>query len=76
MFTFILVTLLAGSSPGPASKPSTAVSDADRMVCKYDIQPGSRLAKRKVCLTVAQWREWKQSEQLYLLRNQFNGSPK
>ena len=75
--TIIAFSLLAGSEGLPAvnlgSKPR---SNIDRVVCKYDREPGSRLAKRKVCLTVAQWREWKQNEQLYLLRNQFNGSPK
>jgi hypothetical protein len=75
--TIIAISMLAGSEGLPAvnlGKPRS--NNIDRVVCKYDREPGSRLAKRKVCLTVAQWREWKQNEQLYLLRNQFNGSPK
>jgi hypothetical protein len=47
-----------------------------RTICKYDKEPGSNLKRRKVCLTRAQWDEWQQSERLYLLRYQFNGSPK
>lgn len=77
--TIIAFSLLAGSEGLPAvnlGEPRSRSNNIDRVVCKYDREPGSRLAKRKVCLTVAQWREWKQNEQLYLLRNQFNGSPK
>jgi hypothetical protein len=71
--TFVAFALLASADGSQAAKPAR---NPERMVCKYDLQPGSRLAKRKVCMTVAQWAEWKQNEQLYLLRNQFNGSPK
>lgn len=75
--TIFVFALLAGSEGLPAvpnlGKPQ---SRHDRMICKYDNEPGSRLARRKVCLTRAQWDEWQQSERLYLLRNQFNGSPK
>lgn len=76
--TIVAFALLAGSEGLPAvnfGKPQTR-SDHDRMICKHDLEPGSRLARRKVCLTRAQWEEWQQSERLYLLRNQFNGSPK
>jgi hypothetical protein len=78
LITIAAFALLADSEGLPAvnlGMPRSG-SGIDRVVCKYDREPGSRLARRKVCLTVAQWREWKQNEQLYLLRNQFNGSPK
>jgi hypothetical protein len=80
--TIIALAMLAGSEGLPAvpdlSSPRTRTSSysADRMICKYDKEPGSNLKRRKVCLTRAQWDEWQQSERLYLLRNQFNGSPK
>jgi hypothetical protein len=76
--TILAFALLAGSEGLPAvpdlgGKPR---SKHDRVICKYDKEPGSNLKRRKVCLTRAQWDEWQQSERLYLLRNQFNGSPK
>jgi hypothetical protein len=76
--TIVVFALLAGSEGLPAVNlgPTQARNDHDRVICKYDQEPGSRLARRKVCLTRAQWDEWQQSERLYLLRNQFNGSPK
>jgi hypothetical protein len=71
------LALLAQSEGLPAVNLGPPPRGAgDRVVCKYDKEPGSRLARRKVCLTVLQWKEWKESERLYLLRNQFNGSPK
>jgi hypothetical protein len=75
--TIVAVALLAGSEGLPAVNLGSAPrANGERVVCKYDKEPGSRLARRKVCLTVNQWREWKDSERLFLLRNQFNGSPK
>jgi hypothetical protein len=74
--TLVAMGLLAGSEGLPAVNLGRDRSDPNRMVCKYDLEPGSRLARRKVCLTAQQWREWKDAERLYLLRNQFNGSPK
>lgn len=77
MLTIFAFAMLAGSEGLPAvNLGQSARSRHDRMICKYDREPGSRLARRKVCLTRAQWEEWQQSERLYLLRNQFNGSPK
>ena len=77
--TIIAFAMLAGSEGLPAvpdlNSPRTR-SSHDRLICKYDKEPGSNLKRRKVCLTRAQWDEWQQSERLYLLRNQFNGSPK
>lgn len=71
----VAFALLAGSEGLPAVNLGKPRSEADRVVCRYDLEPGSRLARRKVCLTVAQWREWQLNERLNLLRNQFNGAP-
>jgi hypothetical protein len=79
MFTTIIAfAMLAGSEGLPAvpNLGGASRSRHDRMICKYDMEPGSRLVRRKVCLTRAQWDEWQQTERLYLMRNQYNGSPK
>jgi hypothetical protein len=79
MLTIVALAMLASSEGLPAvpdlNSPRSR-SRYDRVICKYDKEPGSNLKRRKVCLTRAQWDEWQQSERLYLLRNQFNGSPK
>ena len=72
--TVIALALLAGSDAS-AMKSTKAGWDPDRVVCKYDLEPGSRLARRKVCLTASQWAEWQREERLNLLRKQYNGAP-
>lgn len=78
MFTTIVAFAMLAGSEGLPAVPNLGPpqSKHDRVICKYDKEPGSNLKRRKVCLTRAQWDEWQQSERLYLLRHQFNGSPK
>ena len=73
--SLIAFALLAGSGASPAAASTKAAWDPNRMICKYDLQPGSRLARRKVCLTASQWEDWQREERLNLLRKQFNGAP-
>ncbi|HWI76236.1 MAG TPA: hypothetical protein VNS53_04040 [Sphingomicrobium sp.] len=42
--------------PQPVPAP-TAKSDVNKLVCKKEETIGSRLAAKKVCLTVQQWQE-------------------
>ena len=42
--------------PQPVQAP-TAKSDVNKLVCKKEETLGSRLAAKKVCLTVQQWEE-------------------
>ena len=72
--TFVAFALLAGAGGTTAAKPAKPGWDPDRVICKYDREPGSRLARRKVCLTASQWEEWQRTERLNLLRFQFNGA--
>jgi hypothetical protein len=43
----------------PRSQPvaSTDTSDANRIVCKREDTIGSRLAAKRVCLTVQEWKD-------------------
>ncbi|HYE27836.1 MAG TPA: hypothetical protein VEA61_06355 [Allosphingosinicella sp.] len=75
LVSVIAFAMLAGSDIAPPAKSAKGRRDPDRVVCKYDLEPGSRLARRKVCLTVAQWEEWRRNEYLNLLRHQYNGAP-
>lgn len=73
--TFVAVALLAGPGATPAAKPAKAGWDANRVICKYDLQPGSRLARRKTCMIASEWAEYKRIEQLNLMIHQYNGAP-
>jgi hypothetical protein len=60
--------------PRLAVRPGPPDFDPEQMICKYDQEPGSRLARRKICRTAAQWEEARRLERGHLDRNQFNGA--
>lgn len=49
LLAFCSVAILAGARPAYAEK-----ADGTRMVCKYQMQTGTRF-KKKTCKTVAEW---------------------
>lgn len=67
----ILMALLAGADGNIAAKPRY---DPNRVVCKYSDEPGSRIQRRKVCQTAAEWAERKRIEFQNLLEKQYNGA--
>jgi hypothetical protein len=70
--SLIALALLAGADSPSAAKPGK--SDPARMVCKYVGEPGSRLQRRKVCRTAAEWAEQRRQDQQYMRQNQRNGA--
>ena len=70
--SLVAFALLAGADASSSSRPDKA--DPNRMVCKYVGEPGSRLQRRKVCQTAAQWAEQRRVEQQHLRQNQRNGA--
>ena len=61
----------AAAPPTPA-KPSANKSDLDKIVCEKQETTGTRLGAKKVCLTVAQWIEFRRDEQDQLQHLQAN----
>jgi hypothetical protein len=75
--TIVAFALLAGSEGLPAvdlSEPRKPGRDPNRLVCKYSDEPGSRIQRRKVCYSAAEWAERKRIEFQYLLEKQYNGA--
>jgi hypothetical protein len=71
--SLIAFALLAGAdSSSSSAKPNK--SDPARMICRYIGEPGSRLQRRKVCQTAAEWAEQRRLDQQYLRQNQRNGA--
>lgn len=68
----ILIALLAGADGNAGAK--AAPSDPNRVICKYGDEPGSRIQRRKVCQTAAEWAERKRIEFQNLLEKQYNGA--
>lgn len=48
-------SLAVAATPHQAPAPPSASSDADEVVCEKQTSIGSRLAKKRKCLTRAQW---------------------
>lgn len=57
-FAVLAVAAFALSAPASAEQATRKdnKSDVDRIVCKKEDTIGSRLAAKKVCLSVAEWR--------------------
>lgn len=59
--------------PRLAVRPGPPDFDPQEMICKFEREPSSRLARRKVCRTAAQWEEERRIERGNLFRHQYNG---
>ena len=70
----ILSALLAGSGAEAADRPRKPPYDPNRLICKRSDEPGSRIQRRKVCATAAEWAERKRIEMQHLLEKQRNGA--
>lgn len=69
-----LVTMLAAADAPAADRPRKPAYDPNRMICKRSDEPGSRIQRRKVCATAAEWAERKRIEMQHLLEKQRNGA--
>lgn len=64
VFGVVAASLLLPASAAPDQKVTTyqskqaqSADDPDKMVCKKEESIGSRLAAKKVCLTVREWQQ-------------------
>lgn len=69
----LLAQPLAGA-PRLAVRPGPPSFDPQERICRYEREPGSRLARRKVCRIAAEWEEERRSERGALFRHQYNGA--
>ncbi|HEX8571238.1 MAG TPA: hypothetical protein VF759_00650 [Allosphingosinicella sp.] len=72
--TFVAFALLAGADSAPNGRPGKPGYDPNRMICKRTDEPGSRIQRRKVCHTAAEWAERKRIEFQHLLEKQRNAA--
>jgi hypothetical protein len=64
IFSMLAVVIALTSVPALAEEPPQAAAETakpadptQRIVCRTEDEIGSRVRKRRVCMTVAQWRE-------------------
>jgi hypothetical protein len=75
----ILATQPALATNGPAPTPTESGKapksrDPNRMICETSLETGSRLAKKRVCLTAAEWQERRDQDRLLVDRAQVQRS--
>jgi len=58
MFVLVVVFALAATAPAETvAAPAANVTDPNEKICENMTQIGSRLAKKRVCATRAEWEE-------------------
>jgi hypothetical protein len=58
MFVLVVVLALAATAPAETvAAPAANAADPNEKICENMAQIGSRLAKRRVCATRAEWAE-------------------
>ena len=62
LFLIAAALILPGTAAALAASPPEAKSDdSERMICRTIGETGSRLSKRKLCMTAAEWAEHKRT---------------
>ena len=56
LLTTCAVPLLA-DTPKAQAAPATKSDDPNRMICRTEDAIGSRIKKKRICLTAAEWRD-------------------
>lgn len=46
--------------------------DPGRLICKAEEQTGTRIAKKKICMTAVQWKEQRRASRLEIDKHQAN----
>lgn len=75
MGELILILALLAPPPAPAVRPAAAapVLAGEQPLCRILADTGSRLARRRVCMTRQGWAEFRRLQRAELERMQVNG---
>lgn len=74
MLTSVILLAMFAGADSSSVKVAKQAYDPNRMICKHSDEPGSRIQRRKVCATAAEWAERKRIEMQNLLEKQRNGA--
>ncbi len=77
MFVLVVVLALAATAPAETvGAPAANTADSNEKICENMAQIGSRLAKRRVCATRAEWAERRLQDRrdAEAIQRQLNGS--
>ena len=58
MLVYVVALAMSGTPPAPAvASPAASATNSDEKICESIVPLGSRLAKKRVCATRAEWDE-------------------
>ena len=57
MLVYVVALAMSGTPPAPAVSPADSATNSDEKICENFVPLGSRLAKKRVCATRAEWNE-------------------
>ncbi len=60
---------VVGAAPDDAGRDH---KDPGRMICKAEDQTGTRIAKKKTCMTAVQWKEQRRASRMEIDKTQAN----
>ncbi len=72
MSSFLLIVSLALATPVPVAQQEAAPAGAEKKICKKEMQSGSRVSGKRVCLTQAEWKQ--RAEEAQRALNSQNGA--
>lgn len=77
IITALIATGAAAQTPAKSDVAATDKNDPNRIVCKRDDTPGTRLGPKKVCMSFKDWQERAEAgrehtEKIQALRDQRN----
>ena len=69
----VLIAMLLVPGPAPADGGTPDARKGSQIVCRDLGETGSRLARRRICMTRDSWAEFKRAQRAELERMQVNG---
>lgn len=68
----IAASMTFGSGGFSQDAGGKAAQDPGRLICKAEERTGTRIAKKKMCMTAVQWKEQRRASRLEIDRHQAN----
>ena len=69
----LALLLTPSAAPGDGSLRPAASTDSEKLVCRDLAETGSRLARKRICMSREAWTEYKRLQRAELQRMQVNG---
>jgi hypothetical protein len=66
----LMLAVASGAGAAPEKPKKSAANDANKLVCESMGETGSRLARKRICMTKAEWDQMRQEDKMQVDRAQ------